>query len=168
MNTATKRKLTRRQLDQKVLYFAYGSNMHQPRLEARVGKVKLLGKHDLLGFKLTFDAGYGVSFANVGAAPEDFCQGLVYEMTYGQLRVLDKYEGLYERLQVMRGKRKLHYYICERMRRHNAPVEMTMEYYSVLMLGCTEHKLKKSLEIVSQHKPDPRRIDWDMACFYAE
>ncbi len=162
-----KRPLTKKQLDKKVLYFAYGSNMHQPRLEHRVGDVKCLGRFSLPDYKLVFDAGqYCGQFANVIESPGETCEGVIYEITYGQLRALDYHEGLYRREYVMRGRRKLHFYISN-YRCKNGRTDISMEYYSLLMLGCVEYKLKQSLEIVKGLKPPVKRIIWERERIYA-
>lgn len=166
-----KRKLTQKQLDKKVLMFSYGSNMHQPRLEERVGPVKCKGAYTLEGFKLTFDTcSRNCSFANVDVVEGETCEGVVYELTYGQLRILDHYEGLYERRFVTYGasQRKLHYYISDYYRVRRSFPCLTMEYYALLMLGCTEHKLRKSLTIISQLKPCAKVIVWEGHEFFPE
>lgn len=160
------RKLTKKQLAQKVLYFAYGSNMHQPRLEERVGEVKCLGPYTLQEYKLTFDVGsYSGCFANVERVDGESCEGVIYELTYGQLRMLDHYEGLYTREYAMYEGRKLHFYIsCHKARGRTL---LSMEYYALLMLGATEHKLEKSLEIVKQYKPSAKLVVWERLRIYA-
>lgn len=168
MKFKQKRRLTQKQLDKKVLYFAYGSNMHQPRLESRVGPVRLVKSFALPDYRLSFDVGGG-SFANVTSVEDETCEGVIYELTYGQLRMLDQFEGLYDREFYQYGRRKLHYYIGKRyaLSRHGW-VDISLEYYSLLMLGCIEHKLKKSLAIVSQLKPSPKRVVWERLCIYKE
>lgn len=142
-----KKKLTKAQLEQKVLYFAYGSNMHQPRLEQRVGSVKLIETYSLQNYKLIFDTGFDCSFANVKPCEGETCEGVIYEMTYRQLLMLDKFEGLYERVKIMYGERRLHFYVSE-LRYERRQPSLTMEYYALLMLGCVEHNLNKSKTIV--------------------
>ncbi len=165
-----KRKLTQEELDQKVLYFAYGSNMHQPRLEQRVGKVKCIGTYKLPGYKLTFDVGTKFDcFANVDREDGETCEGVIYEMTYRQLRELDYYEGLYMRIKEEYEGRKLHIYISDLYRNaRGRETELSMEYYAILMLGCKEHKLKKSLKIVEAMAPKPRIFAWKRETYYAE
>lgn len=169
MKQLKRRRLTQKQLDQKVLYFAYGSNMHQPRLESRVGPVKMVKNYAIPEFILTLDAGRG-SFANMSAKVDESCEGVIYELTYGQLRMLDQFEGLYVRRSHQYGRRKLHYYIAKDGYAHSSwnGRNLSLEYYSLLMLGCTEHKLTKSLAIISQFKPSPRAISWERLIIYRE
>lgn len=84
-----------------VLYFAYGSNMDQSRLERRVGRVVNLGKAELYDAELLFDVGVKqYSFANVGNKKGSTVEGVLYRLTTKQMRILDSYEGLYDRYQV--------------------------------------------------------------------
>ena len=143
-------RLTPEQLAQKVLYFAYGSNMHQPRLEARVGRVECLGTYTLPGYKLTFDTGNDwQSFANVKQSAKKTCEGVIYEMTYGQLCQLDWYEGLYERIKEDYKGRRLHVYISNKYRNEECIPRITPDYRNALVLGCTKHNLHESLAIIN-------------------
>lgn len=152
--TTKKKKLSKEQLDQKVLYFAYGSNMHQPRLEQRVGPVKFIATYSLPGYQLTFDTGMtSCTFANVKECEKETCEGVIFEMTYRQLLVLDQYECLYRRFKVMYGERRLHLYISDYWRNERIVPHLTIEYYALLMLGCTEHNLRKSHSIIEKFKP---------------
>lgn len=161
-----KKKLTKEQLQQKVLYFAYGSNMHQPRLEQRVGDVKLIATYELHNHKLTFDAGSQCSYANVKECEGETCEGVIFEMTYRQLLILDRYEGLYERRKVLYSERRLHFYVCDYYRYERRQPSLTMEYYALLMLGCTEHNLKKSYVIVERFKPDKFSLKYSKESYY--
>lgn len=81
-------------------YFAYGSNMLTPRLERRVGRVRLLGRAKVLGRRLAFhkrswDGSGKCDIPPAGAA--ELVHGVVYELPDGALDILDYYEGGYER-----------------------------------------------------------------------
>lgn len=142
-------RVSAKQLGQRVLYFAYGSNMHQPRLESRVGPVKCLGTYELPGYKLTFDTGNDFqNFANVKAQEGETCEGVIYEMSYKQLLQLDWYEGLYERVKETYNDRKLHVYVSNKWRNDKSQPGITWDYRVVLMKGCATHNLQKSLQIV--------------------
>lgn len=94
-----------------VLYFAYGSNLNQDRLEARVGKVQNLGVGPLKKHVFDYSAGNFAGpntegfklrksfFANV-RVPKDWQErqngrvwGAIYALTQDQLHELDQYEG---------------------------------------------------------------------------
>lgn len=86
----------------KVLYFAYGSNMFSGRIEFRITNPIKAGTHKLYGWKLKFNAesDYGCqSYANiVKGTKTDFVEGVLYDLTHAQYRILDQFEGLYERM----------------------------------------------------------------------
>lgn len=147
MHRVSRRKLSPEQLAQKVLYFAYGSNMFQDRLESRVGRVECLGAHTLKGYELTFDTGTQYEcFANVKPS-KDSCEGVIYELTYEQLLQLDWYEGLYTRIKEEYKGRRLHLYISELRNEKRVP-KITQAYQSALLRGCLTHDLQKSLKII--------------------
>lgn len=84
----------------KVLYFAYGSNLLQERLINRVGDVKIHSTYKLPGYRLVFNAvGHGgISFANiVKGDANDYVEGVLYDISPRQFEMLDKYEALYTR-----------------------------------------------------------------------
>jgi len=85
---------------QKVYYFAYGSNMLRSRIEERIGKVRFIGVDSITEWKLSFSSGYSSSTLNIEYSKPDYVQGVVYEITLGQLKKLDYFEGcplLYQR-----------------------------------------------------------------------
>ena len=78
----------------KILYFAYGSNLLQSRLEKRVGKVKKVCVSEIQDFKLSFNYGNNEqSFLNIKPCKNAKVLGVVYELTLFQLFILDFYEG---------------------------------------------------------------------------
>jgi len=143
---SVKKKLTKADLEQKVLYFCYGSNMNQKRIEARVGPVTFVTTYNLEGYALVFNAGEYNNFANIIQSKNDYCEGVIYEMTYEQLRKLDMFEGLYKRIKFKYKDRLLHTYVaffCS-----NSIPKITEEYLDHIEKGCIKHNLLKSLEIV--------------------
>lgn len=83
----------------KILYFAYGSNMFLPRIQFRLPNVKKVGTHKLYGWKLMFNvesfAG-GSNYLNiVPATPEEFVEGVLYDVDEHGYKTLDGYEALY-------------------------------------------------------------------------
>lgn len=79
------------------VYLAYGSNLHPRRLEARVGRVELLGLAVLEGWSLRFDkrGGDGSAKANLHAAPGESRVALAaaYALDLHQVSALDRFEG---------------------------------------------------------------------------
>ena len=81
--------------DKIVNYFAYGSNLHEPRMLERIPSAKFVGKGYVLKSKFEFR-----KVANVRSDKTSKAYGVVYSMTFSDLRVLDRYEGhphLYKR-----------------------------------------------------------------------
>jgi len=84
------------------LYFAYGSNMHSPRLLERVpgarprGVARLLD-HAMRCNKLGDD---GSAKANLVACPGDLVWGVVYELEWTRWPQLDAWEPGYDRMEV--------------------------------------------------------------------
>lgn len=79
---------------QRVLYFAYGSNLLMERLVARVGRVQTVSPHTLNGYDLVFNR-YG--YADIVPNPDASVDGILYALTPEQLKELDRYELLYAR-----------------------------------------------------------------------
>lgn len=144
----------------KQLYFAYGSNMDQERLEDRVGKVRRVGVSRLHGWKLTFNCGQGARrFANIvmtGDYRNDMVEGVVYEMEDVQLKRLDGFEGnpyAYQRLEYPYNKRRSMYvYICLNPTYVPYPEVLypTMEYIGYIAAGCARNKLVYTQKIVQE------------------
>ena len=76
----------------KLLYFAYGSNLLQERLNWRIGKSIYIGNHVLDNYKLVFNC---KGFANITPSNGSKVEGSLYTITPDQLSELNFYEGLY-------------------------------------------------------------------------
>ena len=92
----------------RVLYFAYGSNMAPQRLQARVPSAQRLGVAVLRGYRLMFHKSGQDGSAKCDASrthdPADEVHGVLYSMLAGDLPALDGYEGAghgYERQTVV-------------------------------------------------------------------
>lgn len=134
----------------KKLYFAYGSNMSQSRLEERVGKVTKVGTRTINGWKLTFNAGNERAFVNmeVSININDFVEGVVYELTPRQLRRLDTFEGapyLYQRVVFTEGLKDLFAYVSLNPR-YRTKMRPDREYLQHIIKGCQENKLNKTFK----------------------
>jgi gamma-glutamylcyclotransferase (GGCT)/AIG2-like uncharacterized protein YtfP len=78
----------------KVLYFAYGRNMLADAIYWRVGKTKKTGTLTLTGYKLVFNTGKSITYANiVKGSDTDKVEGVLYELNDHQIEMLDRYEG---------------------------------------------------------------------------
>ena len=79
---------------QRLLYFAYGSNLLIDRLEARVGKVEVFGKYNLVDYELYITPrGYADIRPNKG----NIVEGILYILTPTQHKRLDMFEAFYEK-----------------------------------------------------------------------
>ena len=74
------------------IYAAYGSNMHLEQMKKRCPNAKVIGKGELLGYKLTF-RGRGAGVANVERSKLKRVPIVLWEITKKCERALDRYEG---------------------------------------------------------------------------
>jgi len=81
----------------RIVYLAYGSNLHPARLANRIGPVADLGSIRLPGWRLVFDkrGSDGSAKANLRAAPgtEQVAWGALFELDRQQYARLDRFEG---------------------------------------------------------------------------
>ena len=73
------------------LYFAYGSNMHLHQMAARCQTSVLMGIGRLSGWRWQINE-RGV--ANIVESPDDYIEGVVYDIDKGSKRQLDRSEGV--------------------------------------------------------------------------
>ena len=95
-------------MNDRILYFAYGSNMAPERLQARVPSAEGLGVALLRGYQLKFHKSGKDGSAKCDASRtgdmDDEVHGVLYSMATGELAALDGFEGLghgYERRTVL-------------------------------------------------------------------
>ncbi|WP_106479057.1 gamma-glutamylcyclotransferase family protein [Phytohalomonas tamaricis] len=78
-------------------YFAYGSNMNEARMQARVGGTRRALAGRLEHWELTFDKASrvaGLSHANVRPAAGHHVEGVLYELVEdAQISLMDPFEG---------------------------------------------------------------------------
>lgn len=143
-------------------YFAYGSNISRQRLENRVGKVTVLGKAKLYGYKLIFNAGEGkanvIKTGNSKGKNADYVEGVIYELTRIQLKILDFYEGspvYYNRVVDRIGIHNVHLYIALNQlfcSPENRCLPSDKEYIDHIRKGCVENNFIKTLKILQKVK----------------
>ena len=80
------------------LYFAYGSNMSARRLQARAPSAELIGRAEVMGFRLTFDKfsrrdGSGKADCEKTRDPTDQVLGGLYRVNAADRDALDAAEG---------------------------------------------------------------------------
>jgi hypothetical protein len=140
----------------KKLYFAYGSNMDQERLESRVGKVTKIGTQILPCWKLEFDCGpRDRRFANITmtADARHGVEGVLYELTSKQMRLLDDHEGcpdFYQKLAFpMRDGKTMYAYVCLNPLYRPLPKAIAQEdYMAHIIKGCKENNLGATLRVL--------------------
>ena len=133
----------------KKLYFAYGSNMDQARLENRIGKVVKLQAIAVPYWKLTFECGWqDRRFANITMTGlrEDKVEGVMYELTERQMRNLDNFEGypyLYQKMAIplLDGRSMDAYVSFNPLYRSAEGVIAKPEYTQHIINGCKENRL---------------------------
>ncbi len=95
----------------KTLYFAYGSNMLESRLLARIPSAKFISNGRLSGWRVVFNkkSQDGSGKANLLPAPDFETWGVLYELDWHALDRLDVYERGYRRIsmQVYSARRQL-------------------------------------------------------------
>lgn len=79
----------------RLLYFAYGSNMLLERIERRVGLVQKISNYTLQNHILLFNSGFSrlCAYANVQPLQGQSVQGVLYELNERQISILDMHEG---------------------------------------------------------------------------
>ena len=146
----------------KKLYFAYGSNMSQERLESRVGKVEKIQIIVLPYWKLAFNCGKpDRRFANIVMTGnyQDSVEGVMYELTTRQMKNLDGFEGhpyFYQKLAIpLRDGRTMYAYVSFNPQYIPHPdVKVDAEYTSHLLRGCMENKLYSTLNLLRQYRDE--------------
>lgn len=142
-------------------YFAYGSNIKQSRLEARVGKVNYIGKHILNDYRLVFNCTnlYLDTYANIEEAKGQQVEGCLYELTYLQIAELDRYEILYYKKFIDLGDNKtLVVYIAHPKTINNKAIKPWLNYINIILQGCLEKKLTFAYDKVLAFKEANYRI----------
>lgn len=155
-------------MSEEILYFAYGSNMSQPRLgartpSARVRSVASLPGHELRFHKLSREDGSGKCDIVFTGDPDHTVFGVVYSLHHGELPALDAVEGIglgYEREQrtvyTLSGQAlQTHVYIATLTRSELRPLDWYKEH---VLRGAHSHQLPEDyiamIESVPAH-PDP-------------
>jgi hypothetical protein len=139
--------------------------LNQQRLEARVGKVINLGVHRLYGYRLVFNAGnqeHGGPYANLhpvkGYSRNEFVEGVVYQMTSRQIKMLDVFEGapsFYTRfIEYYKGK-DLQVYIAIQPHYIDKITSQTVQadYLRHILKGAIDNNIKSTIETLTDLYP---------------
>lgn len=133
-----------------MLYFAYGSNMSTPRLQARVPAASLLGTGCLQGYTLAFHKvsirdGSGKCDASYTGNSTDAVFGVLYELSDADLDMLDRIEGVGQGYEARRLNIRFNdelvvaqTYLATRI---NKALKPMLWYKEHVLRGATEHRL---------------------------
>ena len=145
------------------LYFAYGSNLHAPRMRERVPSAIALGAHRLRGFQIHLDkpSQDGSAKANLRARADAWAWGVVYRLDAADWAKLDACEPGYtrQRVRVQAGEieREAETYVA--LARSPEPVAFTW-YKRLIVEGAREHRLPADwIDFLTAlpARPDPDR-----------
>jgi cation transport regulator ChaC len=78
-------------------YFAYGSNMWTPRMQARCPSARVIDTARLLGWQAVYDkpSADGSAKLNIRPHPDRSVAGVIYEIDLGERHLLDRAEPRY-------------------------------------------------------------------------
>ena len=127
-----------------MLYFAYGSNLHQEQMKKRCSGCKYLKKYILQDYRLTFRSELCV--ADIEYKKGSSVQGALYEITDKDENCLDKYEDfpiLYKKMFFKHNNKKVMTYIMAKKTKLAPP---SAHYLNIIKQGYKDCKLNmKSL-----------------------
>ena len=131
----------------KLLYFAYGSNLHPNWLKSRTPSAKMLGLASLAGYRLHFNkAGLdGSGKCNIvkTTGESEIIHGVVYEFPVHEKSVLDEAERGYQQERIQIGDfSDVLVYLCEQSSlAGKAPYSW---YQDIVLAGATMHDFPAS------------------------
>lgn len=135
-------------------YFAYGSNMVQKRLEKRVGEVIKVRTACLTDYEMQLNCGNEItgSFANIVSKKESKTYGVIYELTSHQFKLLDRFEGFYDKdvvdidgTDIFTYYASLYFYYYP-----DCFVAPSFEYLRLLLQGFKENKLQEGYDLLKE------------------
>lgn len=77
----------------KRFYIAYGSNLHLEQMKYRCPTAKVVGKSELLGYKLIFKGAPTNAYATIEESTHDTVPVLIWKLQSKDEKALDIYEG---------------------------------------------------------------------------
>lgn len=135
----------------KELYFAYGSNLLLTQMQQRCPSAEVVSRATLLGYKLDFvqpHAGWGGGTAGIVAELGGRVEGVVYQVSEEDLKMLDWYEptadGRYWRLKVavmLPSEEVIDVWTYAGERFDGAPFSPSDRYLNTILQGAAEHGL---------------------------
>lgn len=142
----------------KLLYFAYGSNMWHERIIERLGLTPRRGLYRLLHYALVFNAGWHkrCAYANIMAVNpvlNDFVEGVLYEPNDRQIAELDRYEGYplnyqkrYKSINFNGEDIVIFWYESTNNRYIVQEAKPALSYLNIILDGCAQNGLNETYE----------------------
>lgn len=132
-----------------MLYFAYGSNMERFQLKRLCPKAKFVTAAILADYELTFSGNspmWGGGIADIRERSGKTVEGVVWEISEAERKVLDKYEGyptlyLHKEIQVRTRAGKAITAFTYVMANPGHPMIPSKRYKQLLISGAEEHGL---------------------------
>ena len=139
---------------EKILYFAYGSNMCYDRIVARLGAVKNVGTHTLHGYKLIFNAKSLTDvYANIVPCEDSFVEGVLYEFNNELFKLLDRYELLYHReFFKLQDGTLVCTYVADTPYYLKKDKKPSLSYLNTILEGCAKNKLDYTFNMLQEYK----------------
>lgn len=140
-------------MNKRLLYFAYGSNMSEARLNERNITFNFNAVGRLTGYKLSFNmrCSDGSAKVNIMESPGDVVWGVLYQIKVEDLRKLDQFEDGYTRKRLKVEKVDGSFKDSFRYNPHEAEVysstgltgdgKVYRDYKNFLVRGALEHRL---------------------------
>ena len=129
----------------KIIYIAYGSNMHLVQMAHRCPDAKLLGTSQIEGYALEFHGGNGGAVATIVPREDSRVPVVLWEISERDERNLDRYEGfprLYFKkdFRVYLGKRKVSAFAYIMASGYDVGIPSEY-YYNVILEGYTDNDI---------------------------
>ena len=128
------------------IYAAYGSNMNLAQMKKRCPKAQVIGKGELLGYKLTF-RGKGTGYANIEVSDCGSVPIVLWSITNECERALDRYEGyprLYTKelasIATVNGEQTAMLYIMTKQYK-DMPVMPSEHYFGIIRQGYQDNEI---------------------------
>jgi len=128
------------------IYAAYGSNMHFEQMKRRCPKAKVIGKGELLGYKLTFRGGHS-GVANVEPSSSKRVPIVLWAINKECELALDRYEGyptLYTKevvtIATVDGEQAAMMYVMAKQY-EDMPAKPSEQYFEIIRQGYQDNEI---------------------------
>ena len=136
-----------------MLYFAYGSNLHQKQMKRRCKNSKYIGCYKLKNFKLSFRNYYlGGGVADIEKKQNSYVLGAIYKITKDDEKKLDVYEN-YPKTYIKKyfkllGEKVMFYYMPQK----TISVPPSKRYLNIIIQGYKDCGYKDAYILISKNK----------------